>query len=1046
MVNSEKTLTDLRRFSSRFQLKLLLLAICLLGRAIAGAQSGSSAITYQAAAPGNTLVGNAAVASCAGCSGGVKVGSLGYGSAVIFNGVSAPTAGNYTLTIVGCEGAGTQDYQVTVDNGAPITVPLSGNNWYAAAAPVSVTVTLQAGSNNTIELGNATNYSPDVVSITISPAIPGSTTTVTSITPNQLPITGGKVVIDGTNFTPDTTVTFGGIAAGSITFQSATQFTVMAPASPTAGAVNVVVTSPANGSATLTGGFTYLEPTPCQTSTCIYQAWDPANTFVGGAAVANCIGCPSGQKVGSLGYGSAVIIHHVYTPADGDYILTIVGCEGAGTQDYQVIANGGNPISVPLFGNNWYVATPPASTTVSLKAGSANTIQIGNTSNWSPDVVYVVVSPANIPLAPPEPRTVTMSSGPSRITYDLSTGFATFSYDGMDKIVNFYSQAYNGLTLYRSISSMYTRTARTLEDGKTEITLKASDGSPTMIQRFILEDHHFLVQVELDGDNLSSDEMSPIVVNQTGAVDLGSYEDTRFLQVPFDNDDFYTYNAAPSNGLSMTGHEVGAFYDNASRAGLIVGSVTHDIWKTAIAVTGNNNRLDALSVTGGANSPWDQLPHASVTGAKIMSPLVLVGYYSDWRDGMEDFADVSAQIAPRHNWDGPAPMGWGSLGSYDANISYTSATESADYFHTKLPQFNDHGVSYMNFDSTWTNLSDDELQKFVAHVHGQGQKAGIYWTPWIVWNWTSLTSALDGAPDYTVNDVIMKDANGNPMAAVDSAWGVDPTHPGVRERIDYYIGKFKSMGFDYIKLDFLSHGMLEGGSNNGVHYDPSVQTGVEAYNQGMSYLAKKIGGSMFIDESIAPIFPYQYADARRVSCDTYGAIGDTSYEMNSESYGWWLAGRLYHYNDPDEIHLEGYTLNENKSRVTSTAVSGYMLDGDNVTDTVASPLAQEWLTNPNIDRMPALDLHFRPVEGNTGTSPVNVMVAQKDGGYFIAVFNYDGSNPSNQTVDLGRAGLDPSRRYRVIDLWTGAISSATDSLTLNLNPAESTIVYLQPIF
>jgi hypothetical protein len=1023
-----------------------LLVILMLYSSITRAQANPTTTQYQAAASGNTLVGNAAVASCAGCVGGLKVGSLGYGSAIIFNNVAASTTGNYTLTIVGCEGAGTQDYQVIVDNGAPVTVPLSGNNWYAAAPPVSITVTLQAGNNNTIELGNATNWSPDVVSIAISPAVPGSTTSVTSITPNQLPITGGKVTIIGTNFTADTTVTFGGIAAGPITLQNSTQFTVNAPASPTAGTVNVVVTSPANGSATVTGGFTYVEPTPCQSSTCVYQAWDPQNTLSGGAAVASCIGCPYGEKVGSLGYGSAVTINHVYAPADGQYLLTIVGCEGSGTQQYQVVADGGNPITVPLFGNNWYLATPPVATVVSLKAGSGNTIQIGNTSTWSPDVVYIAVSPANVATTTPEPEIIEMSSGRTQVRYDLSTGLASFSYDGAEKIASFYSQAYNGYTLYRSIASNYRRTAQRIGDEETDITLKASDGSPTMIQRFIVRDHYALVQVELKGANLSSNEMSPIVVNQSGAVDLGEYGDTRFLQVPFDNDAFYTYNAAASNGLSTTGYEVGAFYDNTSRSGLIIGSVSHDVWKTGIAMTGNNNRLDSLSASGGANSPWDQLPHASVRGNLLSSPLVMVGYYSDWRDGMENFAEVSSQITPKAGWNGPAPVGWGTLGNNETNLTYALQTEAADYFHTKLPQFNNHGVSYMNFDAFWTNLTDDQLQAYVNHVHSQGQKAGIYWTPWVVWDWTPLTNALDGAPAYTVNDVVMKDHNGNPIAAIDSAWGVDPTHPGVRERINYYITKFKGMGFDYIKLDFLSHGMLEGGAHNGVHYDQKVRTGVQAYNAGMSYLYQQIGGSMFIDESIAPLFPYQYANARRVSCDTYGAIGDTSYEMNSESYGWWLAGRLYGYNDPDEIHLEGYTLNENKSRVTSTAVSGYLLDGDDVTDSVAPALVQEWLTNPNINLMPSLQLHFRPVEGNTGTSPVNVMVAERNGGYFIAVFNYDGSNPANESVDLGRAGLDPSRRYQVTDLWTGKTSSASGTLNLSLNPAESTIVYLRGLF
>jgi hypothetical protein len=88
-------------------------------------------------------------------------------------------------------------------------------------------------------------------------------------------------------------------------------------------------------------------------------------------------------------------------------------------------------------------------------------------------------------------------------------------------------------------------------------------------------------------------------------------------------------------------------------------------------------------------------------------------------------------------------------------------------------------------------------------------------------------------------------------------------------------------------------------------------------------------------------------------------------------------------------------------------------------------------------------LNFRPVEGNTGTSPVNVLVAQKGTTYYIAVFNYDYSNPLNTTIDLGRAGLNSTTQYKMTDLWTGTTSSVTGSATVALGAAESTILQLQ---
>lgn len=1013
--------------------------------------------TYQAIDPGNTLLGTAVPATCSGCTGGMKVGSLGYGGWVIFNNVYAPADGSYTLSITGCEGAGSQNYKVIVDGGSPVIQPLSGNNWFANATPVSLTVALKAGSSNTIQLGNDTDWSPDVVSIQIS-AINGSTLpTVSSVSPSTLPIFGGPVTVTGTNFTSSTTVTFGGVAASAIMNQTATQFTVTAPASTVVGPVDVMVNAGNTGTVTLKGGLTYTEPAACTRSTCTYQAWDPQNTLVSGAKLATCVGCQYGEKVGGMGYGNGVTFNNVYVPADGNYVITLVGCEGGGTQFYQVTPNGGTPVTVPLYGNNWYVQTPPVSTIIPLKAGSANAINVGNAQTWSPDIVAITISPANIPANPGSSQPIVMSSGQNQVTYDLSTGLATFAYGGQTKIADFYSQAYNGATLYQSTSSSYTRTAANGANGETDITLMATDGSPTMVQRFILSNNHFLVQVELEGTGLVSNEMSPIVVNQAGGVDLGSYTDPRFLVIPFDNNAYYNYNAETSNGITDTSYEVGAFYDNTSRNGLVVGSVTHDTWKTGVEVTGDSSgKLDFLWTYAGANSPADQLPHSMVKGNKVTSPFILVGYYDDWRSGMEDFATTNAQYAPMLTWNGPAPMGWNSWGKIQSNLSATNATQVADYFHTQLPSFNNQGAQYINLDNYWSNLSDSELQSFVSHVHSQGQKAGVYWTPFIVWNWTTLTGPLDGASSYTVNDVILKNSDGTPMGAVDSAYGVDPTHPGAKARIDYYIDKFKTMGFDFIKLDFLSHGTLEGGSNNGVYYDTNVQTGTQAYNEGMKYIDWDIGSSMLIDESISPLFPYQYAHSRRIAGDTYGAIEDTKREMASDSYGWWMAGRLYNWNNPDQMLLEGtepdpgnsnntipYTANENKSRITSGAVAGFMLNGDDVTDTGAPALVQQWLTKASIDALPSLGLNFRPVEGNTGTAPVNILVAQQGATYYIAVFNYDLSNPLSEQVDLGRAGLNNTNQYTVTDLWSGATSSATGSLTVSLGAAESTILKLQ---
>ena len=87
-------------------------------------------------------------------------------------------------------------------------------------------------------------------------------------------------------------------------------------------------------------------------------------------------------------------------------------------------------------------------------------------------------------------------------------------------------------------------------------------------------------------------------------------------------------------------------------------------------------------------------------------------------------------------------------------------------------------------------------------------------------------------------------------------------------------GLFHRAGFEYVKMDFMTHGAMEADK----WYNPEITTGIQGYNYGMKLLNQYFG-DMYINLSISPVFPAQYAQSRRIACD---AESDQGYRIYIE--------------------------------------------------------------------------------------------------------------------------------------------------------------------
>ncbi|MDT0440493.1 carbohydrate-binding protein [Streptomyces sp. NPDC005840] len=137
-----------------------------LGAMTVGSQSGGPH-SYEAEATGNTLTGTAVRADCAGCSGGAKVGYLGNGATLTFNGVDGGTGGTRTVT-VHYTTAESRTATVRANGGTAKTVAFAPTADWTTTATTTLTLDLAAGTGNTVTLANSGAWAPDIDRITVS--------------------------------------------------------------------------------------------------------------------------------------------------------------------------------------------------------------------------------------------------------------------------------------------------------------------------------------------------------------------------------------------------------------------------------------------------------------------------------------------------------------------------------------------------------------------------------------------------------------------------------------------------------------------------------------------------------------------------------------------------------------------------------------------------------------------------------------------------------------------------------------------------------------
>jgi len=409
------------------------------------------------------------------------------------------------------------------------------------------------------------------------------------------------------------------------------------------------------------------------------------------------------------------------------------------------------------------------------------------------------------------------------------------------------------------------------------------------------------------------------------------------------------------------------------------------------------------------------------------------------------------------NGQGQRPyMGWSSFSQQTIVGNFLTESQiRAQSDALKSSGLQSHGYVYINIDSGWQGSFDGNgrpipgsnfpsgMAATVAHIHSNGQKAGIYWIPGVEQPVVNSNPLVLGTSIHVDDILVVPHTAGNAFGSFHNK--IDFSKPGAQEYVNSIVNLFASWGIDFIKLD----GVTPGSTHNDLTIDNRQD--VKAWSIAIQQSGRPIWFtiSWALDHTYVSWWQ-QWANARRIDldvecegrCSNNSALTDWAHVSRrfSDLVSWQHdSGPALGWNDLDSLevgdaNIDGLSQDERQTAMTIWAIANAPLYiGDDLTHLDSFGL--QLLTN---DEVIAVDQSAHPGLQVTGGNTPVWAANQGNGTFSVALFNLNGGS-STATVNWNSLGLSGSATVR--DLWAHRdLGNFTGSFSVTLPAHGSSLV------